>query len=262
MQSLPPPPLPNRPDLAPIDLPPRRRFPAWVVVVAVLLGLSLAAAALAPLFQSAERDPGPGFQFLSRTAAGSPTRWNPCEPIHYVVNAGLAPLGSLGDVQEAVSKISAATGIAFVYEGPTDEQASVEREVFQPDRYGDRWAPDLIAWTDPDTTDIPFEDEDHVAAAVAVPLVPPTTDDVYVSGWIAVNADDPNPPGFDLPGEQGPVVLHELGHLLGLGHVRSLGEIMHPSGGGVVDLGPGDREGLHQLGASGGCVAVPEPSGG
>ena len=56
------------------------------------------------------------------------------------------------------------------------------------------------------------------------------------------------------------MVLHELGHLMGLGHVRSLGEIMHPSGGGVVDLGPGDLEGLHQLGASGGCVSVPEPS--
>jgi hypothetical protein len=260
MHALPPPPLPLRPDLAPLDVPPRRRFPVWIVVVAVVLGLSLATAALAPLFQSAESDQGPGFQFLDRTDQGLPTRWNPCEPIHYVVNATLAPPGSLEDVQAAVARISDATGIAFVYEGPTDEEASVERPVFQPDRYGDRWAPVLIAWADPGDSDIPFEDDDHVAAAVAVPVIPPTRfEDVYVSGWIALNADDPNLPGFDLPGQQGPVLLHELGHLMGLGHVDVMGEIMHPSGGGVVDLGPGDLEGLHQLGASGGCVRVMEP---
>ena len=75
-----------------------------------------------------------------------------------------------------------------------------------------------------------------------------------MSGWLALNADDPNLPGFDLPGQQGPVILHELGHLMGLGHVKTVGELMHPSGGGTVDLGPGDLEGLRQLGASGGCL--------
>jgi hypothetical protein len=84
-------------------------------------------------------------------------------------------------------------------------------------------------------------------------------EDVYVSGWVAINADDPNQPGFDFPGQQGPVLLHELGHLMGLGHVDAVGEIMHPAGGGVVDLGPGDREGLSQLGESGGCIRVMEP---
>jgi hypothetical protein len=78
---------------------------------------------------------------------------------------------------------------------------------------------------------------------------------------VAINADDPNPPGFSAPGQQGPVILHELGHLMGLGHVRAAGELMHPSGGGVVDFGPGDREGLRQLGVDGGCVKVMKPIG-
>jgi hypothetical protein len=260
MEQLPSPPVPIRPDLVTIEVPPRRRFPVWVVVVCVLLALSLGALALAPLFQGGEPAEGPGFLFLDRTDQGLPTRWNPCEPIHYVVNASLAPQGSLGDVHEAISRISAATGIAFVYEGPTDEEATTYREIFQPDRYGDRWAPILIAWADPDISDFPFEHDDRVAAAVARPAIPPTRfEDVYVSGWMALNADDPNVPGFDLPGQQGPVILHELGHLMGLGHVNTVGEIMHPSGGGVVDLGPGDREGLRELGASGGCVRVMEP---
>jgi hypothetical protein len=264
MDHLPPPPVPVRPDLAPPitfqEPSRRRRFPAWIVVVTVILAVSFGAAAIAPLLDGPGPEPGPGYQFLDRTDQGTPTRWNPCQPIHYVVNTTLAPEGSLGDVHEAVRRISDATGIAFVYEGPSDEEASPYREVFQPDRYGDRWAPVLIDWVDPDDSDIPFRHDDDVAAAVAVPVIPPTRiEDVYVSGWVAVNADDPNPPGFDQPGQQGPVLLHELGHLMGLGHVDEFGEIMHPSGGGMVDLGPGDEEGLRQLGASQGCLEVLEP---
>jgi hypothetical protein len=264
MDRLPPPPVPARPDLVPPatfeEPPPRRGFPVWVIAVAVILALSFGTAAIVPLFDGSNPSPGPGYQFLDRTDRGSPTRWNPCEPIRYVVNTSLAPEGSLGDVHEAVRRISDATGIAFVFEGLTDEEATPYREIYQPDRYGDRWAPVLIDWVDPDDSDIPFTRDDDMAAAVAVPVIPPTRlEDIYVSGWIALNADDPNPPGFDLPGQQGPVILHELGHLMGLGHVRPFGEIMHPAGGGMVDLGPGDEEGLRQLGASQGCLEVLEP---
>ena len=190
------------------------------------------------MFGGTEDPRGPGFLFLDRTDQGTPTRWDPCEPIHYVVNAELAPPGSIEDVHEAVRRVSAATGMRFVYEGTTDEEASISRDVYQFDRYGDRWVPVLIAWVDPDVSDIPFERGDRVAAGVAVPRIAPTRlEDVYVSGWVAINADDPNPPGFSVPGQQGPVMLHELGHLMGLGHVRAAGELMHPSGGGVVDFG-------------------------
>jgi hypothetical protein len=260
MQHLPPPPVPFRPDLVTEEFPPRRRFPVWVVAVCLLLALSLGALAVSPLFEGSGSTEGPGFQFLDRTDQGLPTRWNPCAPIHYVVNPSLAPPGSIADVHEAVRRVSGATGIVFQYDGPTDEEASIYREVFQPDRYGDRWAPVLIAWADPDDSDIPFERDNHVAAGVAVPVIPPTRyEDVYVSGWLALNADDPNPPGFEFAGEQGPVILHELGHLMGLGHVKTVGELMHPSGGGAVDFGPGDLEGLRRLGASGGCLQVMEP---
>jgi hypothetical protein len=260
MEQLPPPPVPSRPDLAWVEPPRRRRFPVWAIVVSVLLVLAVAVSALSPLLRPRDSEENVDFQFLDKTDQGLPTRWNPCEPIHYVVNASLAPPGSITDVHEAVRRVSAATGIVFDYEGPTDEKASAYRKSFQPDRYGDRWAPVLIAWADPAASDIPFEHGGRIAAGVAVPVIPPTRfEDVYVSGWIALNADDPNPPGFDVPGQQGPVILHELGHLMGLGHVRAPGELMEGSGGGVVDFGPGDLEGLRRLGASGGCVRVMEP---
>jgi len=264
MEQLPSPPVPLRPDLAAPDeeFPRRRRFPRWVTVICILLALTTGALAVAPLLEGNEESHGPPYLFLDRTEQGTPTRWNPCDPIHYVVNADLAPPGSIEDVFEAVRRTSAATGIAFDFEGTSDEVATIDRPAYQPDRYGDRWAPVLIAWVDPDDSDIPFQREDRVAAGVAVPQIPSTRlEDLYVSGWVAINADDPNTPGFGFPGQQGPVILHELGHLMGLGHVPTAGELMHPEGGGVVDFGPGDLDGLRQLGAEGGCLEVFDPIG-
>ena len=57
--------------------------------------------------------------------------------------------------------------------------------------------------------------------------MPPDGSDVLVSGWVAINADDPNRPGLRIgSGAQGPVVLHELGHVMGLDHVKVDGELM------------------------------------
>ncbi len=258
METLPPPPVPPRPDLAWIEPGPRRRFRPWAVLLSAVLAVSLAAAAISPLLSGGGTEAGADFTFLARMDTGQPVRWDPCEPIHYVVNASLAPPGSIGDVHEAVQRISEATGIVFVYDGTTDEQASAHRNAFLPSRYGERWAPVLITWVDPDLSDIPFEHGDSVASGVATPLYPNGSPvEVYVSGWVALNMEDPNPPGFEHADEQGPVILHELGHVMGLGHVHAFGEIMDQGGGGVVDLGPGDREGLSRVGASAGCIDVP-----
>ncbi len=175
-----------------------------------------------------------------------------------MVNLGAAPVGSLQDVQEAVLRLSADTGIAFVYDGLTDEVPSRTRPAYQPDRYGERWAPVLIGWVDPRTSSFDFEPGGREAAGIAGPLTPTGgPDDIYVSGTVAINAADPNPPGFAEPGDQGPVVLHELAHVIGLGHYKAQGELMEPSGGGVTDFGPGDRVGLQELGRSAGCLTTP-----
>ncbi len=232
-------------------------------VIALMTSLVLLAAALAPgLAHWAQEPVHDDYKFLITDALGRAYRWNPCEPIHYVVNLGTAPSGSMQDVQEAVRRVSAATGIPFVYDGATDEIPTRERSAFQPDRYGGGWAPVVIAWITPTQTDIAFQKDGHTAAGVASPEVANASGTVYVSGWVVINANDNNGPGFSSYGEQGPVVQHELSHILGLGHVKQWGELMEPSGGGVTDFGAGDLEGLRLLGASQGCLATPSPPSG
>jgi len=240
----------------------RRRSSALPAAVALLVVASLLAAIAAPMLRSTRVEPsavGPGSDYtFVLTTGGEPVRWNPCQPIHYVLARDGITEGAIGDVQGAIDRLTEVTGVEFTYDGLTDEEPTRNRHAYQPDRYGNRWAPVLIAWVDPAESDIPFEDEGHEAAAVASPQLPDDRPgDVYVSGWVAVNLEDPNPSGFSLPGMQGPVVLHELGHVLGLGHAGSDGNLMEPSGGGVTSFGPGDLAGLAELGRDAGCLATP-----
>jgi hypothetical protein len=260
--------LPPRPDLPSPPhadvfepMPPRRGRRAIAAVVALALIASSLFAGVSFLLRDAFRPAGEPWEheFLYVHRDGEPLRWNPCEPIHYVINPGRSPEGSVPDVHEAVGRVSEATGITFVYDGLTDELPGRGRTAYEPDRYPGRWAPVLVAWVDPDVSDISFRDGEDIAAAVARPLVPSTGRQLIVSGWIAMSEDDPNPPGFTSPGAQGPTLLHEWGHIVGLGHVDAEGQLMEPSGGWMRDFGPGDLAGLEQLGRGAGCLPPESP---
>jgi len=260
----PDPEVPPRPDLGWLELPPGvvtpkprrgiRAIVALLTVVALLGSVGVLGGVITDL--SRPHGSTDEYRFLA-TVGGKPVRWNPCEPIHYVVNVARAPAGSLEDVQRAVADVSAATGIVFVYDGLTDEIPQRDRSPYQPDRYGDRWAPVVIAWAMQAQTDIQFHSNDEYFAAVARPLSAPGGPPQFVSGWVAVNAGDPNPPGWSYPGAQGPTVLHELGHVMGLDHVTSRAELMEPSGGDMTQFGPGDLAGLERLGRDQGCLVTP-----
>jgi len=200
------------------------------------------------------------YSFLAARDRGClPVRFNPCEPIHYVVNSALAPPGALDDLQGAIRRVEAATGLTFVNDGPTDEPASASRPRSQPERYGNRWAPVLVVW---DRGEKFRMDPSNPAGGRSFPV-----DLVSVSGVLIVNVDargqEPGsspPNGFGEGATWGRVFIHELGHLVGLGHVARSDQIMFPELGvqrGPAEFRPGDLTGLRLLGKEAGCLPTP-----
>jgi hypothetical protein len=255
--------LPPPPPAPPVGPARRGRRVTAIVALAAAVALVVSSALVggptrAPTPQTRS---GPRYTFIE-TIAGQPVRWNPCELIHYVVNDELATYPDpLADTQEAVQRVSDATGIQFVYDGETDEEPEPGRSVYQPDRYGDEWAPVLIAWTDPDDSPLQFEHGDEIALGVASPQAPTHGRfDIFVSGWVALNADYRGPGGFDSTSAVGLTIQHELGHVMGMGHTKVYGELMQGSGGGALNWGQGDLDGLEQLGRDAGCLTTPDPA--
>ncbi|MCF6743419.1 matrixin family metalloprotease [Blastococcus sp. KM273128] len=184
----------------------------------------------------------------------TPVAYDPCREIRYVLRPDGAPPGTEGMVHEAVARIGEATGLRFVHEGATDEPLGGERAPFQPDRYGDRWAPVLIGWAT--EAEDPTLAGDVVGAAGSTAVSLGEGPRVYVTGTVTLDGGQA-PELLGRPGGAAAlrsVVLHELGHLVGLAHVDDDRELMYPEARPAVpDLADGDRTGLSALGR-GPCV--------
>lgn len=219
------------------------------------------------------------YTFLRVGADGcTPARFNPCEPVHYVQNAAVAPPFVVENVREAFRRLSQATGIAFVDDGLTDEGARTGGYV--PDRYGRKWAPVLIVWEHfPD-------DQTNGQSQILGNTVPTVVDGVTVSAKLRFNVDAYNDEATKTPigdgfgpaagtgtgpiGRNnitwGRIVLHELAHVAGLGHSSDEGSLMYPDAAQQTIRPTGfsksDLSGLRYLGKEAGCTKVPPlPSG-
>jgi Matrixin len=184
----------------------------------------------------------------------TPVAYDPCRPVHVVVRSAQAPAGGAEVVAEALARLSEATGLRFVDDGPTDEVPSAERPSYQPDRYGDRWAPVLVSW---DTVaENPFLDGEVIGSGGSAWRSLGEGPRVYVSGTVSLDAVQITEllERSDGAAHAEAVVLHELAHVVGLGHVDDPAELMYPRAQrGVTAFGPGDLTGLARLG-SGPCV--------
>ena len=194
----------------------------------------------------------PSYRFLDTQVLRGhlvPIAWSPCRPVHVVLNPAGAPDGFEEGLLDALGVLSEATGLVFVYDGETAEPADVDREAYQPYRYGDRWAPVLAAWTDDDgLADL---EGDVVGLAMSHTDIDPVSGaHVRVSGLVFLDTDLRRYPR-DPTGQPAwvSVLHHELGHLVGLDHVTDESQLMHPQDSGThVSYEDGDRAGLAELG--------------
>ena len=184
----------------------------------------------------------------TRPGSDAPVAYDPCRPIHVVVNNRTAPPGADVLLAAALEAVRRATGLVFVVDGPTDEAPNPKRPPYQPDRYPKRWAPVLVAWSDP-------VEAPTLAGAVAGSggsmALSVGDDRLYVTGGVTLDG----PQLRTVLGERGgkaevrAVLEHELGHLVGLDHVPDPTQLMNPDRvRGRVSFGAGDLTGLALLG--------------
>jgi hypothetical protein len=199
-----------------------------------------------------------GFRFERTQVDGrTPVTWDPCRPIHYVLS-GTPPAGQAGVIRSVVAELADLTGLRFVSDGPSNETATVARPDYQLARYGSRWAPVLVAWTDPAQLPKLAGPVIGLGGANAVRLGNGRA--TYVSGIVVLDRAQldrvAHQPGGSAENGAGTraVVLHEFGHLLGLAHVSDRASIMFPEAGlHVNDYSTGDRRGIHAL-STGPCA--------
>jgi hypothetical protein len=202
--------------------------------------------------------------FLSHDAAGRPIRFDPCRPIHFVVNPRGGSADAVADVRQAFRRLAEATGIELVDDGFTAEthrRVGRSRPSYQPERYGTgRWAPVLVTFTDVDHE--PLLAGDVLAYGGASSYARGSSPAAYVTGEVMLDRDQRLVrPGFGPGLTRGNLLLHELGHVVGLDHLDVRASVMYPtiSSSSPDGYAPVDLAGLAQVGRPAGCVNAAEP---
>ena len=180
------------------------------------------------------------FAFM-QTQRGSdePVAYDPCRVIEVVVNPEGAPANYDELVDTGLARTGAATGLKFTRVGLTDDR-DVSASAFGHRR------PVLIAWATPEEVPDLAGDIAGIGGSVAVG---PAGRMRYVTGKVMLDRDLFASFDADDAARAQAIVDHELGHVVGLGHVDDPGELMYEENLGRTTYGPGDREGLARLGS-------------
>ena len=196
-----------------------------------------------------------GYAFLATRPDGTPVSWDPCRPIHVVVRPDGEPAGGRSLLLSVLGELSAASGLRFVDDGTTSEPPQAARSPYQKERYGDRWAPVLVAWSSPAETTLLT---DEILGLAGPDSWGAGDERRFVSGSAVFNA--PLLTQQLTGGEQAKaraVLLHELGHLVGLGHVTDAFQVMYDTNSyPLARYHAGDLRGLELLG-QGSCFDAP-----
>ncbi|MGH3495972.1 MAG: matrixin family metalloprotease [Nocardioidaceae bacterium] len=190
------------------------------------------------------------YTFLARVH-GAPIHWNKCRVIGYRVNVWKSPRRAVPQVREAVQRLSARSRLRYRYLGKTTVFPSLRKHYPPSTRL-------IVGWT------VPSRSREMPPGVAGVGGPEWVTGGRYAGairrGFVQLNRRVHLAPGFGagpssgILGTIGQVLMHELGHSVGLGHARGHREIMYRAATHkVARWGAGDLTGLRQVGRARRC---------
>lgn len=200
-------------------------------------------------------------------------RWNPCQAsVTYAVNprlAGKTPgarSAAVDDVREAFRRVSNRSGIDFRFAGRTGEIPRNTAKGSWSDRQ--KAAEIVVSWVDQSRaktrTNLMSNSGSGYGSGVGGWMMRAWTDsdgDWHAAigrGFVVLNSGHNNlyKSGYGSGMTRGALLLHEIGHATGLGHVGTTRELMYPTmiDRSVTVYKEGDRAGLKKVGRPLGCV--------
>jgi len=178
--------------------------------------------------------------------------------IGYRVNAVEARSGALKDIGGALRRVHQATGLRFVHRGTT-------RKV--PQSFVDTYPEDtqlVFAWAKPRDSPLLANRHNHPPAVGGATWDSrshggePGSASQITSGHVLIDStqEGRRPVGFGRGATRGELLMHAIGHAVGLRHVNDQRQVMHPRmQPRSARWGAGDLAGLAKLGASQGCLS-------
>lgn len=185
-------------------------------------------------------------------------RHDPCRTLTYRVRGKRLPKGALKDIKTTFRLVSEATGLKFRYDGKT-KRVPWKGSSGRYRSYGE--SNFLVGYVSP--KEVPSVK--GVSGLGGSPSIWPSRRDsmgVTNESHVAINVD----PSFKAPGgfgagfTRGSLLMHEVGHAVGLDHAMKKYQIMgydHVSLG-AAQWGKGDLAGLRKVGRDRGCVPKAE----
>lgn len=186
------------------------------------------------------------------TFGSQPPYQSTCAPVPFEIRTSSAPANGDQLIFEALQRLANTSGLSFEFKGYTDDiydfNARTERFSWENDRQ-----PLWIGWATADEVPSlgPTSDFEPYAVGRGGPHVYFRADGQaeVIGGRVVLRAGESLPNEFGPGANTGNLLLHELGHAMGLDHVLSDPEQMHPqlrleSPDGY---GPGDSQGLQGM---------------
>lgn len=145
------------------------------------------------------------------------TRFSACAPVRYAINVDLADDAAIADMIASIEQLEQATGIDFQYAGATSAGHNVERELLLPEGFTPELPyqflpPDadvLIAYTNESYGDATAGSVVGVGGGLRVP----STERMF-RGFALIDIGD-----VTTSAARRAAITHEMGHMMGLGHI-------------------------------------------